>query len=331
MSILADLNESINLQKLNGADHVDVRNAFFANYVAALMMLKLQDIQGLMVVNDHHHSALTKFSPTMSDLNFWGRAMFYADDTDIKNRMKAEEAKILAKAAAKVKQARVQSMMKVPLSSPEMINWNEVIGATLLLQHTFNLKSSYFNSIMRAIYKWDTINVSAKQKAINDTLMFLMQSDQSSAVIPHLRKLSNLVMASPKQLNSVAQKIVSFVKLKEDDGGGATVASGAGGTSAANIGTTNAILNPSGSCTSQNGQQPAVQSGLGGLYKLMKMSPMQVSKKGRFTIRAGKLIKKKVKSFKPKKFKAPDFLKPVKDPNKKEDNGLEMKGSKDAI
>jgi len=331
MSILNDLNESINLQKLNGACHVDVRNAFFANYVAALLMLKLQDIKGLMVVNDHHHSALTKFSPTMSDLNFWGRSMFYANEADVKSRMKPEEAKILAKAATKVKHARVQSMMKVPLTSPEMINWDEVIGATLLLQHIFDLKSSYFNNIIRALHKWDTINISAKQKAINDTLMFLMQSDQTSAVIPHLRKLSNLVMASPKQLNSVAQKIVSFVKLKEDDGGG-TVASGEGGTSAANIGTTNAILNPSSSCNSQTGQTSCDNpNGLGGLYKLMKMSPKQVSKKGGFTIRAGKLIKKRVKNYSPKKFNAPASMKPVKDPNKKEDNGLEMKGNKDAI
>jgi len=315
MNILTNLDESINLQKLNGTCHVDVRNAFFANYVAALLMLKLQDIKGLLLINDHHHSALTKFSPTMSDLNFWGRAMFYANDAEIKVRMKSEEARILAKYASKVNHARIQKMMKIPLTSPEAINWDEVIGATLLLQHTFDLKSSYFLSIMRALYKWDVINIGAKQKAINDTLMFLMQSDQTSKIIPHLRKLSNLVMASPKSLNSVAQKIVSFIRLREDDGGG-TVASGDAGTSAANIGTTNAILNPSGSCQARDSQSCDNQNGLGGLYKLQKMSPNQVTKKGKYTIRAGKLIKRRVKGFMPKKFKAPDFLKPTKDNTK---------------
>lgn len=315
-SFLGSLEESINLQKLDGANHVTVRNAFFANYVTALLLLKIQDLKGLMLINDHSHSMLTKFSSTMGDLNFWARAMFYSNDADVKNRMSKDEAKILAGFAKNITTSRIQKIMKVPLTAPDSIDWNEAIAALKLTQNTFELQSSYFNTIVRTLYNWDKANVGAKQKAVNDALMFMMQSDPSAKVIPHLRKLSNLVMTG--KLGSVAQRVVGFMK---EDGDAAGV------TSTANVASSNAIVSPG--VNSQSGydtSKPDIQDVLGGLYKLNKMAPKQITKKGRFTIRAGKLIKKKVKSFEPKKFKAPDFLKPVKkEPTKEKhenDNGF---------
>src|ERR1035437_3990618 len=61
VSFLMSLQEDANLSKLMGASHIDVRNAFFANYVTSLLLLKLQDISGLLMINDHHHAMLTKF------------------------------------------------------------------------------------------------------------------------------------------------------------------------------------------------------------------------------------------------------------------------------
>jgi len=308
MKILSTLEENINLQKLNGACHVSVRNAFFANYCAALLLLKIQDIKGLMLINDRSHVALTKFSPTMSDLNFWGRTMFYSKDHEIKARLGDEESKILAAFSANVSASRVLKFMKIPITAPDHIDWDDVIASLLLIKTVFKLQSSYFNNIVRVLHKWDSCNSSRKQHAINDALMFLMQSDQSSKIVPHLRKLSNLIML--QNIKSNAQKVIGFSKLTED--GEAT------GTE--NFGTTNAILSPGeNSGNSQQGYdstQQDMQKTLGGLYKLARMSPNQVTKKGKFTIRNGKLVVKRAKSFKVKKFKAPEFLKP-----KKQDNG----------
>jgi hypothetical protein len=315
-SILASLQEGINLQKLNGASAKDVCNAFIANYVTSLLLLKLQDIKGLMLINDHGHSKLTKFSATMSDLNFWGRAMFYSNDADVKSRMKSvDEAKILTKAASKVSTSRIQKIMHVPLTSPDVVDWNDAIGAILLLQHTFNIQSSYFGSIVRTLHKWDSVNVGAKQKAINDALMFMMQSDPSSMVIPHLRKLSNLIMT--QKIGNVAQRIINFKKLNETDGGGAVSTSAIASSS-------NAIVTPNSAnaTNSQTGHPDTsqdIQNVLGGLYRLKKMAPNQITKKGRFTIRNGKLIVKRVKSFSPSRFKEPEFLKPIKDTKENQD------------
>lgn len=315
--MLQTLEEGINLNKMKGACHVTVRNAFFANYVTALLLLKLQDLKGLMVINDHKHSMLTKFSPHMSDLNYWGRALFHANEAEVKNRMEAGEARVLAASAARILPSRIQKIMKVPLTAPDAVDWNEALASILLAANLFGLKSSYFNNVTRALYKWDSIDVAAKHKAVNDSLMFMIQSDSSAVIIPHLRKLSTDTMTG--KLGSVAQKIVGFSKLNEDgEGGGAAPA----GTSTANIGSSNAIVSPGGSAPTGNSQSgfdntsQDVQQALGGLYKLVKMSSNQITKKGRFTIRNGKLVKKKVKDFAPKKFKAPDFLKPKKQEKK---------------
>jgi hypothetical protein len=317
-SFLKYLEEGINLNKLNGVTYVDVRNAFFANYLAALVMLKVQDIKGLMLINDHNHAKLTKFSSSMSDLNFWGRVLFYSDDSEIKQRMNAADAKLLARMSARVSAVRVQKTMRVPLTTPEAVNWHDVIASVLLLQHTFGLQSSYFNNILRTLYKWDSINISAKQKAINDALMFMMQSDPGSKLIPHLRRLSNLVMVN--RLGSVSQRVIGFSRtgsIHETEDGGAV------GTGAVATGGGNAILNPSGpNINSQSGHPDTsqdIQNALGGLYKLNKMAPNQITKKGRFTIRNGKLIKKRVKDFSPRRFKEPEFMKPKKEVNKAEE------------
>jgi hypothetical protein len=296
-SLLSELSENVNLSKLVNKDHTAVVNAFFANYISSLVMLKLHDLKGLQIIHDHGHSMLTKFSSTMSDLNFWARSMFYSNDHEVKSRMKHDEADILQKWAKRVTHDRIQKMMKVVMTNPEHINWTDVIGSTLMLHHIFDLKSSYFNNVVKTLINWDSTNINSKHKAINDALMFLIQSDPTSKIIPHLRKLENASMISRK---SIAQKIVKFGKINEDEGG--TVASGDSGTSAANVGSTNAIL------TADQATQDAVNN----MYKMNKMAPKQVSKKAGYTIKNGKMIKKRVKNFSPKKFEAPAFLKPSK-------------------
>ena len=312
---LSNLEESINLQKLDGATALTVKSAFFANYVTALVFLKIQDLKGLMLINDHAHTNLSKFTSGISDLNFWGRSLFHSNVAEIKNRMKPDEAAVLAKSSARVSTSRIQKIMKVAVTSPDAIDWKETISGALLLQHVFSFNSSYFNSILRTLIKWDIASINAKQKVVNDALMFLLQSDQSSKLITNLRSLSNLVNYFTTKPSS--KKVVGFMKLREDDVGGDA-------TSTSAVASTNAILNPSGpSINSQSGHPDTsqdMQNVLGGLYRLRKMAPNQITKKGRFTIRNGKMVTKRVKSFSPKKFKAPDFLKPTKKESKEIEN-----------
>ena len=312
-NIFRTINETLNLNRLQGATDVRVKNAFFANYLAALVLLRLQDLEGLMVINDPGHSKLTKFSNKMSDLNFWGRALFYPTEKEVKDRLAAGHDKILAKDAGKVVDARVQKMMKVPMTSPDQINWDDAVGSLLLLKHRFDHNSSYFNNVVSTVHKWDSAKDTEKKRAVNQVFMYLMQSDPQSEILPRIRALSSSTMVTG--LTKVAQKIVGFKKLTEDGAAAAGTSTGAiASTSGAS--SSNAIVTGKGAgyTTSKSATDPnqGIQNVLAGLYKLKKKAPYQVTKKGNFIFKDGKIIKKKVKAFKARNFKAPDFLRAAK-------------------
>lgn len=302
-SILDTINETMHLNRLQGATYEQVKNSFFANYLAALLLLRLQDIKGLMMINDPHHSKLTKFADRMSDVNFWGRALFYPNCQEVKSRLVPGHDKILSKQALKILDARIHKIMKVPLTAPEQIHWDDVIGSVLLLKHRFGLNSSYFTHITNSLYKWDTISDAEKKRTVNQAFMYLMQSDYHSMLLQRLRVLSSSIMI--KGVDKVAQKIIGFRKLAEDDGGDATSTSAVASTSEQN-----AIVAGKGCATATTSQD--MQSVLAGLYKLKKKATDQVTKKSGIVFKDGKIVKRKVKTFVARKFKAPDYLKVVK-------------------
>ena len=300
-SILDTINETMFLNRLQSVTYDKVKNAFFANYLAALTLIRLQDLKGLMMINDPAHSKLTRFSDSMSDVNFWGRAMFYPNEHEVKSRLANYEPCDL-----KILDARIQKMMKVPLTSPEQIDWDDAIGSLLLLKHRCKLNSSYFNNIVYALHKWDSINDSAKKRALNQAFMYLMQSDPHTKILDRMRVLSSSTMVGG--LNKVAQRIIGFRKLSEDGEGAGTSVGAIASTSGAN-----AIVAGKGA-GSQGSSEPVqnIQDVLAGLYKLKKKSPYQVTKKSGKVFKDGKVIKRKVKTFVARKFKAPDYMRAVK-------------------
>jgi len=307
--ILKELNQSYLVRRLVGMDSSQVKNAFFANYLAALVMLRLQDLKGLMLVNDPSHIRLTKFTGNMSDLCFWGRALFYPEDALVKKNLQFGHADLLAKESGRIFDAQIEKIMKTVLTSPDQINWSEAVAKLVLLRHRYELNSSLFDKITRSLHKWDSLNEGAKRKAVGDSFMYLMQSDNKSSLLSRMRELAGNTMRN--DIQAAAMKMVSFSRIKED---GEAVAAG-GGTSAGNIGTTN-----SGSTNAiiSRGAAPAVVSSpKSGAYqnepeshdqamaRIMKFpgSRAEDNKSGK-----KKLIKKRKHRFKVIKFKAPNYL-----------------------
>lgn len=310
LGILDTINESMHLNRLQGATDEKIKNAFFANYLGAMVMLKLQDLKGLMLINDPSHSKLSRFSNSMSDVNFWGRALFYSTAPEVKNRLAFGHDKVLAKEAGRVMDSRIQKMMKVPLTSPDQVDWEDTVGALLLLKHRFGLQSSYFNNITFALHKWSSISDTQKKRAVNQAFMYLMQSDPQSAIISRVRSLAGSTMVTG--IADIAQRIVGFSKLKEDGEGG-----GAAATGTANVASTSGATSPgnaiitgkgAGSVGTVSTPNQDMENVLAGLYKLKKKAPYQVTKKGKYIFKDGKIIKKKVQAFSARKFKAPEFL-----------------------
>jgi hypothetical protein len=290
MNILNTLNESVNMLRLNGKNCTEVLNAFFANYFAALILLRLQDLRGLALINDRSHANLKKYSSSMSDVNFWGRIVFYPDQ-EVRSRMIPSGAEILKAMTMQITQVRIRQLMLFPLTPPDQVDWKDVTSSVILLKRRLGYQSSYFDTILKAIYNWDTLNDVSQRRAINNCFMFLLQSDPQSRLTAWFRTLSS--SASLKS-NLAARQVVSFIRVTEEDGGGGE------------SGSSNAIVNP-GTSTSEIGTAPS--NDLGGLFRLVSLSPNQVTKNNKFNIRNGKIVVKRKKNFEHKRFKAPDFLK----------------------
>lgn len=313
-AILKELNQSFLVRRLIGMDSTQVKNAFFSNYLAALVMLRLQDLKGLLLVNDPQHIKLTKFSGNISDLCFWGRALFYPEDALVKKNLQFGHADILAKESGRIFDAQIEKIMKTVLTPPEQVNWNETVAKLVLLRHRYELNSSLFDKITRSLHKWDSLNEGAKRKAVGDSFMYLMQSDSKSALLGRLRELAGNTMRN--DIQAAAMKLVSFSRLKEDGD-----VSAGGGTSAANVGTTNG---GTANAIISRGVAPAVASVKSGAYqntpethdqamaRIMKF-PKGVRSDGTEKKGKQKLIKKRAHRFKVIKFKAPNFLRIKKD------------------
>lgn len=293
-SILQELEHTALARRLIGLDSSQVKNAFFANYLAALVMLRLQDLKGLLLVNDPAHAKLSRFAPGMSDLNFWGRAMFHPTDELVRKTLQHGHADILALEAGRIVQSRIEKTMSYVHKAPEQLNWSEVVAGLVLLKHRYEVNSTYFNNITRALNKWDTLNEGGKRRAVNDAFMYLMQSDKRSNLLGRMRELSGSTMMN--DIKAAGMKLVSFSQLKED---GEAV-------STANVGTTggsnNAILT--------RGQAPA--SSKDGAYDpSAEESHEQVMDRIKAYKKASKhekLIKKRKKAFKVVRFRAPEHM-----------------------
>lgn len=236
MNLFEKLNGKAALHRLQGKDSSAVKNAFMANYLSALMLVKLGDIQGLGLVNDQAHKKLQNFSGSMSDVCFWGRALFYPEDKQVKDALQHGHAALLEKEASRILDQRVWKMISFVMIPPDQVDWTEVIACLFLLKHRFSMNSSYLNRIIGAFMKWDKLTSSQREKAVYDCFMYLMQSDNRSGLISRMREMcGNSVLVG---IASAADKLTNLLRIPEprngifeDDMGGSA------GTSAGNIAT----------------------------------------------------------------------------------------------
>jgi hypothetical protein len=296
-NILSEISNGQLVRRLQGMDSYGVKNAFFSNYLAGVIMLRLHDLKGLMLLNDPSHARLTSFSHGMSDVNFWGRAIFYPLDPLVKNALLHGHAEILDIDAGRILDSRVEKLMKIFNTKPDHINWQETVAGLILLRHRYELNSSLFDRTVNSLYKWNSLNEGSKRRAVGDAFLYLMQADPKSNLLSRMRDLAGSTMIN--DIGAVAMKFVNFSRLREDDAGGAVAVSVGGGTSAANIAsTTNAIID--------SGPTPA-QRDLANTMSFDKVSDNQVGSKSEAE-KQNKRIKKRIKRFEIRTFRAPKYF-----------------------
>lgn len=229
MSILKDLQESQGIAQLHGKTAKQIEQAFLANYVASLVVLRTGDIGGLMTIRPTGN--IDRFSPRMSPAEFWAHIVFKATPAQLKRNLKQGVIDELQADSGRVLDRRLKKMMDVLSKPTEQTNWLDVVYSLKLMQVRFEISFPTLNTIASALYTWPNAGTGARGNAIGQALRFLQMSDPTSALIPVIRDMSS----TTQSFSAVTSGIIvgttfrKFLKLKEDGVGGAD---GGGGTDA---------------------------------------------------------------------------------------------------
>lgn len=286
MNLLNELRSLTLVKRLMGLDSMKVKNGFFANYLAGLLILRLQDMKGLALIHDPANAKLREFKSNMTDITFWGRALFYPNDPLVGKALQPGHAALLQQEAGRILDSRVQKMLNVLMNPPEAVDWRELGTSLIMLRYRFELNSSYFNKIVLSLITWDSLSSSARRNALSSAYAYLIQSDPRSALTGRIRELAGTTMLST--IKNAAAKLVGIIK--EDD---------AGGTSTGNIGSGEGSAPCNNAIISRFGPE----NSLAGLLTLKKKAPNQVGQP--IELHKGKRLITRQRKFKLIKFKMP--------------------------
>lgn len=292
MNLIKTLLESESLSQLDHRSADEVKNAFFSNYLAALLFLKTRDDEGMLLLKKSKPDPNQRFSASMSSLSFWGRALFNPDDAQVKKRLQHGHAEVLEVQAGRITAQRAKEIFKLLTDDPDTINWTEVIAWLVLLKHRFSVKSSYYNQIGLALQRWEKLSSSARKKTMADSILYLMQSDPTSNLLGRMRSLSSESLLD--KAKSALLRVVGFKRIMEDDGGDG------GGTGVGDIGTSDTQINNA--IVMPPGMYFATLNNKG------SSTPKGAShrRRAKYVFKDNKIVRRMKKKFKARKFKRPE-------------------------
>ena len=222
-NILQMLSENVSLQQIRMMKSTAIANAYVANYVAALTIIRAHDEKGMHLLNDKSHIKMDKFGTSMSRPNFWGFIVYNSDVKNIKKIILPTTANELAKNAGRIVGSRRTKLQSYTTMTDNQINWTDAAYSIKLLKVRFELTNSNLDNIANGIYGWDSLDEMAKGDLFQNVFTFLMQSDNESDLLPVMRRLTNNKYLTVNSIAStLGQKINKVFRVFEDDGAGDT-------------------------------------------------------------------------------------------------------------
>lgn len=219
-NVLRQLSENVSLNMIRSMKATAIANAYVANYIAALTIIRAGDEKGMKLLNDKAHTKMTKFSTSMSRPNFWGFIVFNSDVPSIKKLIAGGAADELAKNAGRIVSSRRHKLQMLTTQTADKINWTDASYSIKLLKVRFELPYSKLDNIANGIYAWDSLDEMSKGDLLYNVFSFLMQCDNESDLLPRLRALTNNKYLTVNSIvSTMGQKLNKVFRMFEDDGG----------------------------------------------------------------------------------------------------------------
>lgn len=220
-NILMQLNENVSLNTIKMMNATAIANAYVANYIAALVLIRAHDDKALKLLNDKSHVKLSSFSTSMSRPNFWGFIIFNSDIKNIKKVIQPAAAAELEKSAGRIVKERRIKLQTYTTLTDEKINWTDAAYSIKLLKVRFELGYSKLDNMANGIYHWESLDEMAKGDLLYNAFSYLMQSDNESDLLPRLRVLTNnKYLTVNSVISTMGQKLNKVFRMMEDEGEG---------------------------------------------------------------------------------------------------------------
>ena len=217
-NVLRQLSENVSLNMIRSMKATAIANAYVANYIAALTIIRAGDEKGMKLLNDKAHTKMTKFSTSMSRPNFWGFIVFNSDVPSIKKLIAGGAADELAKNAGRIVSSRRHKLQMLTTQTADKINWTDASYSIKLLKVRFELPYSKLDNIANGIYAWDSLDEMSKGDLLYNVFSFLMQCDNESDLLPRLRALTNNKYLTVNSIvSTMGQKLNKVFRMVEDE------------------------------------------------------------------------------------------------------------------
>lgn len=316
-----ELQEMAPIARLSNLSAQHVIGAFLANYLAALLLMRMHDVEGARLIRDPVGARLTGLQANMSDPNFWTYVALFPRDKHVRARLGSAEAEKLYTMAGWVSTGGAKKAAQLLQTPPDLVNWEQAYYTLALMKDRFNVNSTFLNRVAPVMRTWARRSSVEQSMALSNTFQYLLQSDPNSKLLPRLR---DLAQGELTHAAATGTGFRSFFRMSESDG------AVAGGTSAASIGTNsgsmtggdsgNAIITPPGFQTASGQESPVgtlwnksdrdkSKELLGKMYKqkLGNRKPARLAKIKSVKRTNNKVIRKKRRDFLPRQFKDPEL------------------------
>lgn len=173
--------------------------AYYANILAALVLLRAGNQRIVRVLKDAQHKTLKSYGVGISPLNFWGLVVHNSKNKAFDDIIGKRVRKDLDKMSGRFFSQSIREL-HFPLSvNPTSIVWDDIMD----LVHIYSLRVDAYDTKTRlirgAIRQWDSLKPNAKASILQHMFFYLNQNDPHSVMLPLLRISINDVLLHPRK------------------------------------------------------------------------------------------------------------------------------------
>lgn len=178
-----------------GKDAWTLLNIYFATIFIAALIYKIDDKQGIRLLNDKAHYRLNFWATNMSPVNFWGYPIWRSTTGPVRRLLGKKNAGDIAKVIKNIPYGKYRDLHDdFSTSSSNKIDWNKHYKTMKLLQLFPGLRIDRINKLLVGIFKFEELTLDQKVKTLNMLYYYSMQYVPSSPLITRLRAAQSSIL-----------------------------------------------------------------------------------------------------------------------------------------